>query len=222
MVSSASDLDYKGAYFRNTKVSYSSSAGGQSSSSVSVTMSSADDKAAEAAADSEWEFPRHHLKFIHILGEGCFGQVWKCEAINIGNTGVTQVVAVKTLKENATEKEKSDLLEELKVMKMLEPHQNIVTLIGSCTDKNPIFLIMEYVHLGKLQTYLRDNRPDMNSYGNLYGGKLTSRDLVSFAYQVAKGMEYLSSKGVGSITFQSNCLPFNLFSVFLFVQGYSS
>lgn len=30
-----------------------------------------------------WEFPRHKLKFFNILGEGAFGQVWRCEAINI-------------------------------------------------------------------------------------------------------------------------------------------
>lgn len=33
-----------------------------------------------------WEFPRHHLKVLGILGEGCFGQVWKCEATNIPGT----------------------------------------------------------------------------------------------------------------------------------------
>ncbi|KAG8301375.1 hypothetical protein J6590_055143 [Homalodisca vitripennis] len=33
---------------------------------------------------NQWEFPRHHLKVFNILGEGCFGQVWKCEAISIG------------------------------------------------------------------------------------------------------------------------------------------
>ena len=31
----------------------------------------------------KWEFPRHHLKVFNILGEGCFGQVWRCEALNI-------------------------------------------------------------------------------------------------------------------------------------------
>jgi hypothetical protein len=36
----------------------------------------------ESQAD-RWEFPRHRLKVFHILGEGCFGQVWKCEAIDI-------------------------------------------------------------------------------------------------------------------------------------------
>lgn len=178
------DSDYNGALFR-TKKSLEMSETSVSTNKSLLTIS-----------ESEWEFPRHHLRFIHILGEGCFGQVWKCEALNIGNSGASQVVAVKTLKENASEKEKRDLLEELEVMKMLEPHTNVVTLIGSCTERDPVFLIMEYVSLGKLQTYLRDSRADLN-YGNLYGSsKLTSRDLVSFAYQIAKGMEYLSSKGV--------------------------
>lgn len=30
-----------------------------------------------------WEFPRHRLKFFNIIGEGAFGQVWKCEAYDI-------------------------------------------------------------------------------------------------------------------------------------------
>nr|CAI5834606.1 unnamed protein product [Callosobruchus analis] len=30
-----------------------------------------------------WEFPRHRLKFFNILGEGAFGQVWKCEALDL-------------------------------------------------------------------------------------------------------------------------------------------
>lgn len=44
-------------------------------------------------------------------------------------------MAVKTLKENATEKERSDLLQELEVMKMLDPHPNVVRLLGCCTEK---------------------------------------------------------------------------------------
>jgi hypothetical protein len=51
-----------------------------------------------------------------------------------GREGTT-VVAVKTLKENASEKERSDLVQELQVMKMLEPHPNVVRLLGCCTEK---------------------------------------------------------------------------------------
>jgi serine/threonine protein kinase len=56
---------------------------------------------------------------------------------------------------------------------------------------------MEYVPHGKLQSFLRNSRAE-RYYGNLHGASntLTSRDLTSFVYQVARGMEFLSSKGV--------------------------
>nr|CAD7429189.1 unnamed protein product [Timema monikensis] len=144
-----------------------------------------------------WEFPRHRLKVFNILGEGCFGQVWRCEAQDIDGTEGTSVVAVKTLKENANEKERSDLVQELQVMKMLEPHPNVVRLLGCCTEKDPLFVIMEFVPHGKLQSFLRSSRAE-RFYGNLHGpsNTLTSRDLTTFVYQVARGMEFLSAKGV--------------------------
>ncbi|XP_017781118.1 PREDICTED: tyrosine kinase receptor Cad96Ca [Nicrophorus vespilloides] len=151
----------------------------------------------EPTESDRWEFPRHRLKFFNILGEGAFGQVWKCEALDIDEKDGLSVVAVKTLKENATEKERSDLVSELQVMKMLEPHPNVVRLLGACTDKDPIFVVMEFVSKGKLQSYLRNSRAE-RYYNNMHGQSksLTSRDLTSFAYQVAKGMEFLSTKGI--------------------------
>ncbi|KAK7873902.1 hypothetical protein R5R35_005754 [Gryllus longicercus] len=144
-----------------------------------------------------WEFPRHRLKVFNILGEGCFGQVWRCEALDIDGQEGPTVVAVKTLKENATEKERADLQQELQVMKMLDPHPNVVRLLGCCTEKDPLFVIMEFVALGKLQSFLRSSRAE-RCYGNLHGASasLTSRDLTSCAYQVARGMDFLSSKGI--------------------------
>lgn len=32
--------------------------------------------------DDSWEIPRHYLRICSMLGEGCFGQVWKCEVTN--------------------------------------------------------------------------------------------------------------------------------------------
>ncbi|XP_023311404.1 tyrosine kinase receptor Cad96Ca, partial [Anoplophora glabripennis] len=146
----------------------------------------------------QWEFPRHRLKFFNILGEGAFGQVWKCEAVDLdGKDSGVSVVAVKTLKENANEKERSDLISELQVMKMLDPHPNVVRLLGCCSDKEPIFLIMEYITKGKLQSYLRNSRAE-RYYNNMHGHSksLTSQDLTSFVHQVAKGMEFLSKNGI--------------------------
>lgn len=49
-------------------------------------------------------------------------------------------MAVKTLKENASEKEKTDLIQELTVMKNLGTHPNVVRLIGCCTEK--VYLLL--------------------------------------------------------------------------------
>ena len=49
----------------------------------------------------------------------------------IGST----TVAVKMLKANASESEKRDLLQELAIMKLLDPHPNVVRLLGCCTEK---------------------------------------------------------------------------------------
>lgn len=153
--------------------------------------------------DDAFEMPRRHVRLIHVLDEGNFGQVWKGEVTmtpGSHSVGCVQVVAVKMLKENTTEKEKKDLMDELKLMKRLDPHPNVVRLLGCVSDREPVLLVMEYVPFGKLQSYLRNCRADNNEYNGIYNReKLTSRDLVSFAYQVARGMEYLSSKGV------SNC-----------------
>lgn len=115
------------------------------------------------------------------MGEGCFGQVWKCEAIDIDGKSGASVVAVKTLKENATERERLDLAQELRVMKSLEQHPNVVRLLGCCTEREPIFVIMEYISGGKLQSFLRVSREERNRGGP----GLTSSDLTGFVYQVS-------------------------------------
>ncbi|KAJ8733161.1 hypothetical protein PYW08_001459 [Mythimna loreyi] len=144
----------------------------------------------------KWEFPRHKLRIFNIVGEGAFGQVWRAQALDIAGKKGEQTVAVKTLKENASEKEKIDLLQELLVMKNLGYHPNVVQLIGCCTEKEPTLVIMEFVSLGKLQQFLRDSRAERH-YGNTHGSQfLTSQDLTKFAFQVARGMQFLSLQGI--------------------------
>ncbi|XP_069969180.1 tyrosine kinase receptor Cad96Ca isoform X2 [Bactrocera oleae] len=165
--------------------------------SINASHNSVDSSTCNKNSKCCWEFPRHRLKFFNILGEGAFGQVWRCEANDIDGTEGVTTVAVKTLKENATESEKKDLMSEIEVMKSLEPHINVVRLLACCTDKDPIFVIIEFVNRGKLQTYLRNSRAEMH-YGNTHGKSktLTSGDLTSFMYQVAKGMDFLTSRGI--------------------------
>lgn len=66
--------------------------------------------------------------------------------------------------------------------------------IHSSPIPEPYLLIMEYVMCGKLLTYLRERRSRPDRFSG--SGALTSRDLTVFAYCVARGMDYIASKGV--------------------------
>ncbi|XP_055346326.1 tyrosine kinase receptor Cad96Ca-like isoform X2 [Paramacrobiotus metropolitanus] len=142
-----------------------------------------------------WEFPRDKVQILEKVGEGCFGQVFKAEALE--PSGCIAVVAVKTLKDNASDKERRDLLAELHVMQSLQPHTNVVELLGCCTDKDPTYVIMEFVAFGKLQSFLRRSR-NSHYYGNVAGAgdghNLTGGLMLKFAYQVACGMHHISSQ----------------------------
>lgn len=154
------------------------------------------------AGASLWQFPRSRLRLQTVLGEGNFGKVWKAEADDICGYDGTILVAVKTVKENSSQREVEDLIEEMKIMQEIGPHANVVTILGVCSEQEPYWLIMEYVMYGKLLTHLREQRSRQSSFFNFskdgaeVGETLTSKDLTKFAYGVAKGMEFLVTKGV--------------------------
>ena len=50
---------------------------------------------------------------------------------------------------------RDDLLREIALMKNLSSHPNIVSMIGACTEYEPIALLMEYMPYGNLQTFLK-------------------------------------------------------------------
>lgn len=48
-----------------------------------------------------------------------------------------------------------EFLSEISIMKSISRHPNVVSLIGYCTVKAPMLIIMEYVGCGDLLNYLR-------------------------------------------------------------------
>ncbi|KAF9813791.1 hypothetical protein SFRURICE_007946 [Spodoptera frugiperda] len=152
----------------------------------------------ELPMDIDWEVPRDSLCIGKVLGEGEFGKVVKAECVGILKPGMQSVVAVKMLKEGHTDAEMMALVSEMEMMKMIGKHVNIINLLGCCTQDGPLYVIVEYAPNGNLREFLRNHRP-----GNRYESPtedlkekktLTQKDLVSFSYQVARGMEYLASR----------------------------
>ncbi|XP_077944699.1 fibroblast growth factor receptor 1b isoform X1 [Gasterosteus aculeatus] len=154
----------------------------------------------ELPYDSAWELPRDRLTLGTPLGEGCFGQVVLAEAVGLDRNKPTRLskVAVKMLKADATEKDLSDLISEMEMMKMIGKHKNIINLLGACTQRGPLYVVVEYASQGNLREFLRARRPVGLEYWSgprqATLGRLEVRELVSAAYQVARGMAYLASK----------------------------
>ncbi|XP_075072415.1 fibroblast growth factor receptor 2 isoform X9 [Mixophyes fleayi] len=154
----------------------------------------------ELPHDPKWEFPRDKLTLGKPLGEGCFGQVVMAEALGIDKDRPKEsvTVAVKMLKDDATEKDLSDLASEMEMMKMIGKHKNIINLLGACTQGGTLYVIVEYAAKGNLREYLRARRPIEMEYSydinRVPGEQMTFKDLVSCTYQLARGMEYLASQ----------------------------
>lgn len=152
----------------------------------------------ELPLDPEWEFPRERLVLGKPLGEGAFGQVMKGEAYTLYGKEKPTIVAVKMLKDGHTDREMADLVSEMEVMKLIGKHINIINLLGCCTQNGPLYVIVEYAPNGNLRDFLRSHRPSSGyerAIGtNLKPKTLNQMDLVSFAYQIARGMDYLASK----------------------------
>ncbi|XP_024611757.1 fibroblast growth factor receptor 2 isoform X11 [Neophocaena asiaeorientalis asiaeorientalis] len=154
----------------------------------------------ELPEDPKWEFPRDKLTLGKPLGEGCFGQVVMAEAVGIDKEKPKEAVtvAVKMLKDDATEKDLSDLVSEMEMMKVIGKHKNIINLLGACTQDGPLYVIVEYASKGNLREYLRARRPPGMEYSyditRVPEEQMTFKDLVSCTYQLARGMEYLASQ----------------------------
>ncbi|XP_044164789.1 ephrin type-A receptor 7-like isoform X1 [Acropora millepora] len=138
------------------------------------------------------ELERNEIKFIRLLGSGNFGEVYRATVKDC-------TVAVKSLKENASQKDKQDMFTELHMMKYLKSHNHVVQMIGYSTRSDPILLILEYMPYGDLLGYLRISRGHHDIYNSgekKPTSRLTDTELLSFAWMIADGMSYLADMRV--------------------------
>uniref|UniRef100_A0A669BKE2 Tyrosine-protein kinase n=1 Tax=Oreochromis niloticus TaxID=8128 RepID=A0A669BKE2_ORENI len=125
----------------------------------------------------KWVLEHDDIILGPLIGRGNFGEVYSGR-LRTDNTPV----AVKSCKENLAPEHKSKFLMEARILKQYD-HPNIVKLIGVCTQKQPIYIIMELIQGGDFLSFLRTE-----------GHSLTPKMLVKMTENVASGMEYLESK----------------------------
>nr|XP_008012289.1 tyrosine-protein kinase Fer isoform X2 [Chlorocebus sabaeus] len=126
--------------------------------------------------DKKWILSHEDVTLGELLGKGNFGEVYK------GTLKDKTSVAVKTCKEDLPQELKIKFLQEAKILKQYD-HPNIVKLIGVCTQRQPVYIIMELVSGGDFLTFLRRKKDE-----------LKLKQLVKFSLDAAAGMLYLESK----------------------------
>ncbi|XP_069173650.1 insulin-like growth factor 1 receptor isoform X2 [Procambarus clarkii] len=117
----------------------------------------------------------------HLLGEGCFGLVYK--GVLSTEPGAEVKVAVKVLNDKATYSDVKRFLQEAVVMQDINSNF-VVRLVGVVANFPPIYVVMELMERGDLKSFLRTES----------GGTLTEMKMVEMAAEAADGMSYLAAK----------------------------
>ncbi|XP_069321798.1 tyrosine-protein kinase Fes/Fps [Eulemur rufifrons] len=130
-----------------------------------------------AVPKDKWALNHEDLVLGEQIGRGNFGEVFSGR-LRADNT----LVAVKSCRETLPPELKAKFLQEARILKQYS-HPNIVRLIGVCTQKQPIYIVMELVQGGDFLTFLRTE-----------GARLRVKTLLQMVGDAAAGMEYLESK----------------------------
>ncbi|KAG9350665.1 hypothetical protein JZ751_024554 [Albula glossodonta] len=128
----------------------------------------------------DWEVAREKITVLRELGQGSFGMVYEGIAKDIVKGEPETRVAVKTVNESASLRERIEFLNEASVMKAFSCH-HVVRLLGVVSKGQPTLVVMELMTHGDLKSYLRCLRPD-------------SEEMIQMAAEIADGMAYLNAK----------------------------
>ncbi|MEQ2309757.1 hypothetical protein AMECASPLE_001873 [Ameca splendens] len=141
--------------------------------------------------EDEWEVPRDKIAILRELGQGSFGMVYEGIAKDIVKGEGETHVAVKTVNESASLRERIEFLNEASVMKAFNCH-HVVRLLGVVSKGQPTLVVMELMTHGDLKSYLRSLRPDAEN--NPGRPPPTLKEMIQMAAEIADGMAYLNAK----------------------------
>ncbi|XP_074272539.1 serine/threonine-protein kinase STY46-like isoform X2 [Silene latifolia] len=137
-----------------------------------------DNALATQAEPGKWEIDRKLLKIGEKIASGSCGDLYR--GLYLG-----QDVAIKFLKsEHLSEGSEDEFAQEVDILRQVQ-HENVVRFIGACTKSPNLCIVTEYMPGGSLYNYLHRNRKN-----------LQLSELLKFATDVSKGMEYLHHSNI--------------------------
>ncbi|XP_004539804.1 insulin-like growth factor 1b receptor [Maylandia zebra] len=167
--------------------------------------------AAEMYVPDEWEVAREKITLSRELGQGSFGMVYEGIAKGVVKDEPETRVAIKTVNESASMRERIEFLNEASVMKEFNCH-HVVRLLGVVSQGQPTLVIMELMTRGDLKSYLRSLRPKEQQWSSLSLPPL--KKMLQMAGQIADGMAYLNAnKFVHRDLAARNCMVAEDFTV---------
>uniref|UniRef100_A0A8C3AJ66 Tyrosine-protein kinase receptor n=1 Tax=Cyclopterus lumpus TaxID=8103 RepID=A0A8C3AJ66_CYCLU len=120
--------------------------------------------AAEMYVPDEWEVAREKITMHKELGQGSFGMVYEGIAKGVVKDEPDTRVAIKTVNESASMRERIEFLNEASVMKEFNCH-HVVRLLGVVSQGQPTLVIMELMTRGDLKSHLRSLRKEVSISG---------------------------------------------------------
>ncbi|XP_065848247.1 serine/threonine-protein kinase STY8-like isoform X2 [Euphorbia lathyris] len=124
------------------------------------------------------EVDRRLLKIGKRIASGSCGDLYR--GVYLG-----QDVAVKMLRsEHLNDTQGEEFAQEVEILRQVQ-HRNVVRFIGACTRSPDLSIVTEYMPGGSLYDYLHKNR-----------SVLKLPQLLKFAIDVCKGMEYLHRNNI--------------------------
>nr|BAB44154.1 insulin-like growth factor I receptor [Cynops pyrrhogaster] len=167
--------------------------------------------AAEMYVPDEWEVAREKITMNRELGQGSFGMVYEGIAKGVVKDEPETRVAIKTVNESASMRERIEFLNEASVMKEFNCH-HVVRLLGVVSQGQPTLVIMELMTRGDLKSYLRSLRTDAESHPGQ--SPPTLKKMIQMAGEIADGMSYLNAnKFVHRDLAARNCMVTEDFTV---------
>uniref|UniRef100_A0A7I4YLF9 Tyrosine-protein kinase n=1 Tax=Haemonchus contortus TaxID=6289 RepID=A0A7I4YLF9_HAECO len=126
-----------------------------------------------------WEFLHSDVKQGTLLGQGAFGEV-RAGTLKL-KTGENVDVAIKVTKGSSDlcKAKIKEMMKEARLMRNFQ-HKNIVRIYGVAVDEQPLYIILELVTGGALNTFLKAN-----------AGKVGVMDKTAMCLGAARGAEYL-------------------------------